>query len=166
MRLSYRFILLSALISLKAWAQSPALDPDWQESQVATPPTFQVKGLLLLDMPRYVSIKIGVDPTTVSIGPDGVVRYVAVAANSSGTVNAMYEGIRCATGEVKVYARYGMSGQWTMLEDPQWTPLNDNQPSRHALAFARQGACDGRAATATTVDQIIRLLKNPGTAGR
>ncbi|MDD4944117.1 MAG: CNP1-like family protein, partial [Rhodoferax sp.] len=86
-------------------AQVAALDPDWQESEAAAPPAFSAAHLVAIDMPHYVSLKFGVDPATLSITPDGIVRYVMVAQNATGSVNAMYEGIRCATGQVKTYAR-------------------------------------------------------------
>lgn len=117
-------------------------------------------------MPPHVTLKFGVDPATLSITKDGVVRYVMVATSSGGNVNAMYEGIRCLTGEVKVYARYTSSGQWKTVDNPQWAPLNGNQPSKHALALARQGACEGRSATAASPTAIVQRLKNPASQER
>jgi hypothetical protein len=94
-------------------------------------------------MPVYVSLKIGVDPATVSVGDDGVVRYVVVMRNAAGSVTAAYEGVRCTTDEVKTYARSNGMGGWTTVADPQWKSLTDNMPSRHAHAITRQGACSG-----------------------
>ncbi len=149
-----------------AFAMSPAFgqlvdaDPDWKEVEVPPPPAFKTDALVYIDMPRHVSLKLGVDPETLRITSDGIVRYVMVASSPGGTVNASYEGIRCLTGEVKTYARSGSTGKWNTVADPQWKPLNGNQPSMHALALARQGACDGRAATAQSAAAIIRKLKS------
>jgi hypothetical protein len=134
-------------------------DPDWKETDVPTPPAFSTDKLLALDMPPYVTLQFGIDPATLAITADGIVRYVVVARNASGSITAMFEGIRCATGEAKTYARAGNSGSWTMVKEPLWRGLDDNQPSKHALAFARQGACDGRAAAATSTADIIRAMK-------
>lgn len=149
-----------------ASAQLSSLDPDWKEIDVPPPPAFNKDKLVPVDMPPHVTLKLGVDPATLSISNDGVVRYVMVATSSAGTINAMYEGIRCLTGEVKVYARYSASGQWKAVENPQWAPLNGNQPSKHAAALARQGACDGRAATAASPTEIIQKLKSPALQQR
>ncbi len=151
--------LASCVASAQAQATDPATDPDWQESEVPAPPAFSPAHLLPVDMPRYVTLTFGVDPATLAITPDGIVRYVMVAVNASGSVNAMYEGIRCATGQVKTYARANASGHWSAVQEPQWSDLNGKQPSKHALAFARQGACDSRATTASSVADIIRALK-------
>ena len=35
-------------------------------------------------MPPYMSLKFGIDPGTITITPDGIVRYVVVASNRSG----------------------------------------------------------------------------------
>ena len=125
------------------------------------PPPFRKERLIPIDMPTFVTLKFGVDPATLTVTSDGVVRYVMVAGHASGASNAMYEGIRCSTGEFKTYARVSASGLWSMVNDPQWRPLNDNNTSRHALAFARLGACEGRSAAASDPAQIIATLRNP-----
>ena len=140
-------------------------DPDWKEVDVPTPPSFNKDKLIPVTMPPYVTLRFGVDPATLTITDDGVIRYVMVAQSlgGSGTFSAMYEGIRCAAGEFKTYARFNASGQWASVSNPQWRPLNDNNTSKHALALARQGACDGRSARARSVQSIVSALKNPPT---
>lgn len=142
-----------------AQAALPTADLDWKEADVPNAPAFSTSKLLPIEMPSYVSLKFGVDPATLTITPDGIVRYVVVAVNASGSVNAMFEGIRCATGEVKTYARSNASGVWANVKEPLWRDLTDNLPSKHALALARQGVCDGRSAAASSAADIIKALK-------
>lgn len=149
-----------AFMTFAASAQLMDADPDWKEVEAPPPPSFSKDRLIPIDMPPYVSLRFGVDPASLSITDDGVVRYVMVATSSSGSINAMYEGIRCATGEVKTYARYNSAGQWAAVQEPQWRSLFDNMPSKHALALARQGACEGRT-TARSVTAIVNALKYP-----
>ena len=141
-------------------AQGFVEDPDWKELEVPPPPAFNKDKLILIDMPPYVSLKFGIDPATLVISKDGVVRYVMVTANSSGSISAMYEGIRCASGEFKTYARFNSTGQWMAVKDPQWRPLNDNNTSKHALALARSGGCNERSGPAMSVPAIITGLKS------
>lgn len=160
MQADRRWLLLACmLLSFSAVAQLREADPDWKESEAPPPPQFQAARVLALDMPRHITTRVGVDPETLRITDDGIVRYVMVASTSGGGVNASYEGIRCLTGEVKVYARYSSNGTWRALPDAEWKPLNGNQPSLHALVLARQGACDGRSATGGTVANIVSKLK-------
>lgn len=148
-----------SLVALSASAQLVE-DPDWKETEVPPPPSFNKDKLVPIEMPRYVSLRFGVDPATLAITPDGITRYVIVATNASGTVNAMYEGIRCSAGEVKTYARYTSDGQWSAIKEPLWRSLGDNLPSKHALALATQGLCTGRTPT-SSVSAIVNNLKNP-----
>jgi hypothetical protein len=142
-----------------AGAQNNPDNLDWVEQSVPPPPAFSVERLMPLDMPPYVSVSVGIDPQTLNVGEDGVVRYVVVMRNSSGTVHAAYEGIRCFTRDFKTYARWTSQGTWSLVSKPEWRALNDNMPSRHAMAFARQGACDG--AAANSVATIQKAMKLP-----
>ena len=151
----------AAFWTLNAMAQTVEKNPDWKEVDVPAPPSFSKERLIPIDMPTFVTLKFGVDPATLTVTSDGVVRYVMVAGHASGASNAMYEGIRCSTGEFKTYARFSAAGEWSRVNDPQWRPLNDNNTSRHALALARLGACEGRSAAASNPAQIITTLKNP-----
>ncbi|MDR3367999.1 CNP1-like family protein [Rhodoferax sp.] len=150
---------LALVLTMPIQAQVGPDDPDWKESNAPTPPAFNADKLLPLDMPPYVTLKVGIDPATLAITPDGIVRYVVVTRNTSGSVNAMYEGIRCATGEVKTYARASGTGVWSMVAEPTWRDFTDNLPSKHAWVFARQAACDGRATAASSTADIIKALK-------
>ncbi len=143
-----------------AFAALVEIDPDWKEVDVPAPPAFNKDKLIPLEMPSYVSLKFGVDPSTITVASDRVVRYVMVTTNSSGSVNAMYEGIRCTSREFKTYARLGSSAQWNSVKNPQWRALDGNNTSPHALALAIQGACDGRAAPASSAADVVRGLTN------
>jgi CNP1-like family len=159
-RILLTLVAVSALTCSSLWAQTGnGLDnPDWKEEQAPPPPAFSKDALVKIDMPPHVSVKVGVDPNTVVVGSDGVVRYVVVMINASGSVNAAFEGIRCASDEVKTYARWSSAGTWAVLNDPPWKGINDNMPSKHAYAFARQGACDSR--IAANKETILSNLKN------
>jgi hypothetical protein len=109
-------------------------------------------------MPKHLSLRFGIDPQTLSISPDGIVSYVMVAINANGIASAMYEGIRCPTWEVKTYARSTTYGQWSVVNDAQWQAMNE-QRSRHAMAFARQGACQSGAGVPASVAAIVKALK-------
>ena len=149
-----------------AWAQAATngLDNlDWKEEAAPPPPAFSKDRMIPLEMPRHITLKVGVDPETITVGADGVVRYAVVMVNSTGSVNAVFEGIRCASDEFKIYARAGSSGTWNLVTDPQWKPVTDNMPSRHAMVFARQAACDVR--VTNTKAEILRRLKQGANAG-
>lgn len=155
-----KFLWLSmTLLALGASAEEDKLDRN--ESAAPPAPAFNKDRLLPIDMPHYVTLQFGVDPVTLVITPEGIVRYVVVASNAGGSISAMYEGIRCSTGEVKTYARFASSGKWAPVQDPQWRGLNDNLPSKHALALANQGVCESTTIAAHSVAAIVKALSNP-----
>lgn len=45
-----------------------------------------------------------VDGASISIGSDDVIRYSLVVVSSTGAKSISFEGMRCATGERRVYA--------------------------------------------------------------
>lgn len=159
-----RWLVLSVCLSLCGFnllAQVVDADPEWKEVDVPPPPIISQEQLIPIEMPIFLSLKFGVDPATLTVTKDGVVRYVIVAKSDSGATSAMYEGIRCSTGEFRTYARQNSGGQWSNVRDAQWRPLNDNNTSRHARALAHQGVCEGRSVAATNPAKIIAALRNP-----
>lgn len=148
-------------LSSTAWAQFALEDPDWKESEVPSPPAFDIGKLVTFEGSPNAALVYGVDPATIAISKsDSLVRYVMVATSASGARNVMYEAIRCSTGEFKTYARYSPEGRWSMVDNPEWRSLFGNMPSKHALRFAKAGACDG-AAPAASVHELVSRLKKP-----
>jgi hypothetical protein len=101
--------------------------------------------LIDIAMPPGFNVKMGIDPNTITVNfKTGVVRYVTVARGTSA-INAMYEGIRCSTGEFRVYARQVKGQPWQPTTDSTWRNMND--PSgvmfRHPAVLAQSGVCDG-----------------------
>lgn len=137
--------------------------PEWKESEAPPPPAFELKRLIPIEMPPYMSLKFGVDPATLVLTGDGVVRYVVVATNSSGAMNAFYEGVRCATEEVKTYARYN-SGAWHQVESPDWKRIG-NLNSLYARELSKQGLCRGHAPR-VSVGDMVREMRSPEILSR
>ena len=155
------FVALAALglAAAAGHAQLVAEDPDWKEQEAPRPPAVTTKGLIPLDI-RTGSLRVGVDPASISVGDDRIVRYVVVAASPTGTVNAMYEGLRCRTGEVKVYARHNPDSGWVPAPNADWEPLHEQRNTRHSLHIARAGACREHAPNGSP-EQIVRDLRAP-----
>ena len=137
----------------QVWREAPV----FQEAEVTLPTTLRTTDLIAVPYPGS-ELRIGVDPQSLSIGADGVMRYVMVARSASGTLNAAYEGVRCDTGEVKVYARHYPDSGWKAVTSPAWQSLLAGAAQRHALAIARNGLCntDGRK---RSVAEVLRDLR-------
>jgi CNP1-like family len=158
------FAWMAATFSTLAMAQVVATDPDWKEDSAPPAPAFEIKRLVPFEVSANSPLQWGFDPQTMTIGKDDIVRYVVVAQSPSGVVNAMYEAIRCGTGEWKTYARFNQDSGWTNVSDPKWLALSGG-PSPHAARLARQGVCTGNAA-ASSVREIVQSVRQPVGAQR
>ena len=160
MRRASRTLALACLLGAGGGASAQLFtDPEWKETPVPPPPAFDESRLVPIEMPRYMTLKFGVDPATIAITGDGVVRYVVVASNKAGgATNAFYEGVRCATGEMKSYARHGSDG-WDVLPNPEWKKMFTLNSS-YTLLLSQQGLCRG-AAPRGSVNEMVQRLKNP-----
>ena len=156
----YALLLPLAFASFTSQAQlfAPTIDPDWREADAPPAPKLRTEGLIPLELPGS-QLRFGVDPDSISVGKDGIVHYVVVAASSTGAVNGMYEGVRCATGEMRLYARHIPGAGWVPAKEAQWKPLHAQGVSRHSLLIARNGACIGQG-TNQSASQVARDLRS------
>ena len=161
-----------ALLFLAAAAQAQ-IKSDWElkneerlkqsEEQLVAPPP--------LDKRRLVEVKFSlvadtdfhyyVDPASVSVGADRIVRYVLVARSPSGVESVTLEGIRCP-GEYRVYAVGHHDGSWAGRPSEWRTIVRDPRVSQATLA--RQYFCPGRQAIATSEEgqKALRAGGHPG----
>ena len=157
-----RSFVALAVLAGAAWSACaqvpPSENPDWKELEAPPPPALRTSGLVPLDVPGS-TLRFGVDPASVAVGKDRVVRYVVVATSASGAVNGIYEGVRCNTGEVRVFARHNPDSGWVQAEGTQWQPLQSTPNSRYSLQIARTGACLGQAPN-DSASQIVRDLRS------
>ena len=145
-----------------ASAQYADLDrADWKEDEVPPPPAYRTSRLIDIEMPRSATVRMGIDPDTIRINHDtGIVRYVVVARGPSA-VNATYEGIRCATGEFRIYARQVQGNPWTPNSDSSWKSMRGQSSVmvQHPFNLARGGLCIGTGVRQTVAD-MVRELKS------
>lgn len=137
---------------------------DWKEGPVPNAPAFSQDQWVTFVVSANSELTHGIDPKTVSLGTDGVIRYVMIASNRSGALNAVYEGLHCDRAEVRTYARWtpGNPGQWRVLDDAQWKSLFNNFATRAAFQLARSGFCAGATPNGTPVDMVKALRLGPG----
>lgn len=167
-----RFALLAASLAcfaLPLHAQSIDDDTDeapqpWQEAPVHLPPFPVQADLLLFDAGTTSTYRFAIDPKSISVGEDNVVRYTLIGKSASGAVNISYEGIRCASREVKLYAFGNGNGGWAASRHPHWKAISTlDRNSQHA-ALAENYFCADRLIDGSASDIVDRLRKG-GRAG-
>ncbi|HTH79628.1 MAG TPA: CNP1-like family protein [Ramlibacter sp.] len=132
-------------------------ESDWKEMDAPSPPALRKDGLVAIEVSGGTEMRWGIDPQSVSVGADRIVRYVVVASTRAAT-NASYEGINCDAGAYRVYAR--SSGQGWHAVETEWKTLSGGGEAQHARAIAKAGACQGHAPNGSA-EQIVRDLGMP-----
>lgn len=84
----------------------------WRERPVMLPEYPRPERLVPFFVSSASSFKFFVDAASVETGEDGVVRYALVVRSAAGAESITYEGIRCETGDYRIYAS-GAGGAWT-----------------------------------------------------
>lgn len=120
-------------------------DPDWKEGVAEMPAAPQAAGLRAFDIGTPSPNAFFVDQQSVSVGEDGVVRYTLIVRTPGGAENVTFEGIRCATGERRIYASGRKEGTWVPMKNSAWQPISDNTYNRPRAALAYDYFCDGPA---------------------
>jgi hypothetical protein len=127
------------------------------DEQIVPPPPFDKARLVELELgPEALTtdFRYFVDPATVSVGPDRIVRYVVVARSPSGVENVAFEGIRCP-GEYRIFALGRPDGQWGG-QATAWRPVpKDARLAENALS--RRYFCPARRAIASSQEGVEAL---------
>lgn len=104
---------------------------NWQETRVTLPAYPKKANLAKFDVGARPDFRFLIDASTLSVGSDGVVRYVLVARSPEGAENVSFEGLRCRDGEYKIYATGGGNGTWISTGAPRWRPVEQGAGSWH-----------------------------------
>ena len=130
----------------------------WREQQSALP-AYPDQGRLLEVVVASGSYpyRVYIDPETLSIGSDRVVRYAAVITSATGARNVSYEGLRCTTREYRRYA-YGNNGSWQELHDTPWERIRKSGMGHYRYVLYRDYLCDLTSSTLKR-DEILRRLR-------
>lgn len=140
------FALLGLLLAFPIFAEGDEGESDvkrWQEKAVELPNAPLPENLL----PFYVSAatdnQFFVDGSSLTVGADGVVRYVLVVQSGAGARNVTYEGLRCETRERRIYASGRLDGTWSKSRNESWQRIRDVPANRHHAALFLDYLCPG-----------------------
>lgn len=130
----------------------------WQEEVRQLPDAPSEKNLL----PFYVSAstrnRFFVDAASLSVGGDGVVRYTLIVLSPEGGRNVSFEGMRCETGERRIYASGRSNGAWSRSRNKQWSKIRDETSNRQYAALSLGYFCP-EGVIARNVEEILGALK-------
>ena len=158
--------LMIASAMVPVWAQSSLPVPKFDEGEVkeidAPPLPAYPKPSSLIKFPTSWSTgEILIDADTLVISEDRVVRFTLVIKAAGGAENVSFEGLRCETGERRVYDFGRRDGTWSLARNSAWRPIVDSSVNRQHFEFWRDVFCDGR-----VIEQRVNLIANIKRGGR
>ena len=142
MRFEIAALIAAVLFAPATHAQWREWDKDfdeetkgWKEIQAQIPVYPKGEALVRVPTGTATSHHFFVDPRSISLGEDGVMRYTVVSKAAGGALNVTFEGMRCETRERKLYAVGRSDGSWVRARDTQWhrVVLRDLTPHHHTL---------------------------------
>ena len=136
-----------------------------QELEVEPPAFPKQEDLREFYVSAATTNKYFIDASTLTVGTDGVVRYVLVVLTAGGATNVSFEGMRCKDLGWKHYATGQSDSTWTKSRASrnEWRPVENKSVNRHHAALSRDYFCPmGNAIrTADEGRNALRLGKHP-----
>jgi hypothetical protein len=164
--------LIATAVAGLALAQAPGQQPrdtardaiDFEEkpldeAPVEFPGPPKPDGLLEFDPGRRTTMRFFVDPASVAVVHDGIVRFTVVIRGEGTASNVSYEAIRCKTRERKVYAYGRGDGTWQTVGRPAWTKIGGLESDGHRFVLYENYFCPSRQIIASAREGIEALRR-------
>jgi hypothetical protein len=120
-------------------------EKSWVEQEAPLPAFPKTEDLIVFNAGAATSNRFQIDPASIGVGADGVVRFTLVVRSSSGAENISFEGIRCSTRERKAYAFGRPEHTWSAARSPRWVQIRANDLNNHYSVLYFDHFCrDGR----------------------
>jgi hypothetical protein len=98
-------------------------DKPWVEVAAQLPPYPKAENLIPFNVSSVTRNRYFVDAESISVGTDKVVRYTVVIEAVGGAKNVSFEGMRCESGERRLYAYGHADGTWSKARNAVWEDI-------------------------------------------
>ncbi|HWR77963.1 MAG TPA: CNP1-like family protein [Thiobacillus sp.] len=95
-------------------------DKPWMEVAAQLPPYPKAENLVEFNVSSATRNRHFVDAESISVGADNVVRYTVVIEAAGGAKSVSFEGLRCESGERRLYAYGHPDGTWSKARNAGW----------------------------------------------
>ncbi|MDR0577231.1 MAG: CNP1-like family protein [Candidatus Accumulibacter sp.] len=130
----------------------------WQEIEIQLPPFPEDENLIPFKVGAITDKRFLIDGKSISVGGDEVIRYSVIIISSAGAKNIGFEGMRCSTGERRVYAFGHSDGTWSKARNSKWTAIRGGS-NDYPVALYTDYFCPVGQPTVMTPEDAIRALR-------
>ena len=135
----------------------------WREQSFELPPYPEADRLIEISVQTgNFPFHVFVDPESLTIAGDGVVRLATVIRSTAGAENVSFEGIHCKTREFRRYA-YGARDSWQVLEGTGWQQIKSGGMGHYRFVLYRDYVCDPEIYGLKVNEMIQRMRYSRGT---
>lgn len=155
--------LLLAILGSPMGVLAQELDEDtnekeWKEISLQIPLAPKAENLVAFYQSGNQSFAL--DTKSLSVGKDGTIRYTLVSTSSTGAKNISYEGLRCETGEKKLYAFGRADGTWSRSRRNQWDAISSTDFNKQHITLALEYFCEGKTIAGKAEQIVGRMARN------
>lgn len=153
-------LLLAACGSTRSPQNEDTLEQSkLSEREVALPAFPKQENLIEFYAGELTSNLFYIDPLSLSVDKEGIVRYTMVVKTSGGATNISFEGIRCETRQFRLFAIGRSDGTWTRARSGEWREIENKVVNRHHVALNRDYLCRGGSMIADAAEGIKALRR-------
>lgn len=156
--------ILILLMAITAAQAQTSLDVEfdnqekpWQEIAVLLPAAPLAENLLPFYVSPIATQTYAIDAKSLSVGEDGVIRYTLVSHSENRAQNVSYEGVRCQSKEMKLYAFGHPDGTWSRSRRDQWQRIVSSVANRAQAALAQDYFCQVGLTSGTALEIAARI---------
>ena len=151
-------LLFTACAAKTEFKESFDTEKPWVEQLAQLPLYPDLNKLIPLAVQTSTDYKHAVDPESISIGDDGVLRFTLVSRSSLGALNITHEGIRCETNERKLYAIGRDDKTWSKPRTSEWQSLDFVKQFYAQRELSKNLLCPDKQIIGTK-EEAIKVLK-------
>ena len=146
MKILCALLLILPLNAYAEWGQFDfefENDKPWVELSAQLPPYPKPENLVEFNVSSATRNRHYVDTASINVGEDKVVRYSVVIEAAGGAKNVSFEGMRCATGERRLYAYGQPDGTWSKARNAGWEGIKFRSLLSYHKALFEDHFCPG-----------------------
>ena len=113
------------------------------ERELPLPAFPKQENLLEFSVSELTSNHFYIDPLSLSVDPEGIVRYTMVVKTVGGATNISYEAIRCDARQLRLFATGRSDGTWSRAHISEWREIENKLVNRHHAALSHDYFCPG-----------------------
>jgi len=164
MKILTALLLMLPLTAYAEWGQFDfeyEADKPWVELSAQLPPYPQAENLVEFKVSSATRNRHFIDTASISVGEDKVVRYTVVIEATGGAKNVSFEGMRCATGERRLYAYGHPGGTWSKARNAGWEGIKLRSLLSYHKALYEDHFCPG-GVNVRDAREAVRNLRQGG----